>query len=195
MRTVFLMLVFLNLAAGNSLAAGVVSTPVEAPSMAVGDWWAFKNHPTGAVTLSVAEVSQGGFTIMNKGKPSTYTPGFNKVTGYYPTTGEAVTYAPHNANFSWPMYPGKTWSEQVTSETATKRVTYNVTAKVVAWEQIDVVTNGESRKMATLKIEYYHGSVASTCWYSPDMKNVAKCVSPFPGQTFDVIGFGNKPPD
>lgn len=191
MSNIFFILVISALAAGNSLAAEGVS----APTMIVGDWWTFQNPTRGDISLSVTEVNDRGFTVMNKGKPSVYTPAFNKLSGQSGSTGEAVTYAPHNANFDWPLYPGKTWTQRVTSNTASKQVPYTVTGTVGDWEEIEVAINGQVRKLPVLKISYQHGSVSSTCWYSPEVKNVAKCVSPFPGQTFEIGGFGNKPPD
>ena len=167
--------------------------PITQPNITVGDWWEFRS-PRGTVTpLVVSRVSPEGFTVLNKNtqQESTYTPSFNKLNGYYLKNGEPVSYTPHNYNFEFPLYPGKTWKQRVTSKTAEKELGYTVQANVITWEEIIILdANGQPKRLQTLKIDYQHGDVSSTCWYSPEANNVVKCVSPFPGQTFEAISFG-----
>jgi hypothetical protein len=175
-----------------SLSVSATAQSIANPNITVGDWWEFKS-PKGTITpLVVSRVSPDGFSILNKNthQESTYTPSFNKLSGYYLKNGEPVSYTPHNYNFEFPLHPGKTWKQRVTSKTSEKELTYTVQANVIAWEEIEISDNGQSKRLQALKIDYQHGDVASTCWYSPEANNVVRCVSPFPGQTFETIGFG-----
>jgi hypothetical protein len=175
------LLVLGALAAASSEPATDAAVP--APQFKVGDSWAYK-YPFRAktITYAVTEVAKNRVTM----KRSDYDFGHQVIMS---AEGNAMRTVIGDANFEkydpempllrFPLYLGKSWSENITVAAAYPPYLSGparVMMTVSKWEDISVPAG----KFRALKIIGQYESAYNTtgiiCWYAPEVKNFASCV-------------------
>lgn len=150
---------------------------VGAPSFRVGETWITRIDGSDR-KIEVLKVGKRRVTMDWLGHKNVYTPDGNLISGY---TGQVHgTFAPDLGTFSFPLKPGKVWSQDWMLKTQYGKISGNTRGRALDWEEITVPA-GELKALK-VKIHYRTAlyAIDMTCWYAPDVGALAKCESTDP---------------
>lgn len=176
-------------------SAGAQNRPdvVNRPDVKIGDSWTYQkidnwtNIKTMEYVVEVSAVSDMEIRLTAKHRKSgvvatiTETLDLNMLTRES-SGGASDRYIPNDGSYTFPFAVGKTWDAKTDYTRANRNGSYELTAKVVGWEQVKVPA-GEFTAIKITKEGRYQstsggssgtGRIKSTLWYVPEIKNAVK---------------------
>lgn len=150
---------------------------IAAPKFDVGDTWVVRvTGGDGAAadgTIKVTGVSATRMTANWLGHNNTYTADGNLIAGHIGLIDGS--FDPDLGTFSFPLWPGKKWSQDWLLKTDSGRIWGNTRGQAVDWEKVTVPAG--TLDALKLEVEYRTGlsDVKMSCWYAPEVDTLVRC--------------------
>lgn len=176
-------------------SAGAQNRPdvVNRPDIKPGDSWKFQKidewsgRRTSKYSIETESVSDKEIRFLVTYKKSgvvatiTETLDLNMLTRES-SGGVSDRYIPNDGSYTFPLAVGKTWNAKTDYTRANRHGSYELTAKVVGWEQVKVPAGEftaikitkEGRYQSTFGGSSGTGWIKSTIWYVPEIKKAVK---------------------